>query len=42
LGLAIARQLVLAHGGEITADSEVGVGTVVTVWLPGLPPESGA
>jgi len=34
LGLAIARQLVLVHGGEISATSELGAGTVVTVRLP--------
>jgi len=34
LGLAIARDLVAAHGGEITARSEVGRGTTVVVALP--------
>lgn len=34
LGLAIAKQLVEAHGGRIQADSEVDQGTTVTFLLP--------
>ncbi len=34
LGLAIARSLVLAHGGNISADSTPGEGTIFTISLP--------
>jgi two-component system sensor histidine kinase AtoS len=34
MGLAIARKLVQAHGGEITMDSVEGKGSSVKVWLP--------
>ena len=34
LGLAIAKQLVHAHGGTIDAQSEVGKGTTFTIELP--------
>jgi signal transduction histidine kinase len=34
LGLAIARRLVEAHGGEIRAESENGKGTIMRFWVP--------
>ncbi|MDX1437776.1 MAG: HAMP domain-containing sensor histidine kinase, partial [Anaerolineales bacterium] len=34
LGLAIARQLIRAHGGEITVESQVGAGTRFKITLP--------
>jgi len=34
LGLAIAKEIVAAHGGEIVAESIVGVGSKITVRLP--------
>lgn len=34
LGLAIAKQLVVSYRGEITATSEVGIGTTVSISLP--------
>jgi signal transduction histidine kinase len=37
LGLAIARELVRAHGGELTLASSTGAGTVFRLALPALP-----
>ncbi len=34
LGLTIAKNLVAAHGGDISATSAVGEGTTITFWLP--------
>ncbi|KIL39603.1 histidine kinase [Gordoniibacillus kamchatkensis] len=34
LGLSIAREIIKAHGGTITLDSELGKGTIVTFTLP--------
>ena len=36
LGLAIVKHLVEAHGGRVGAESELGVGTVVTCWFPSM------
>ncbi|MFS0556150.1 sensor histidine kinase [Brevibacillus sp. 179-C9.3 HS] len=36
LGMAIAKQLVLAHGGEITVESKLGSGTVVVMTFPAV------
>ncbi|MFC5302931.1 sensor histidine kinase [Azospira restricta] len=41
LGLPIARDIVRAHGGELTVETEVGKGTTFTVALPYSVPESG-
>ena len=38
LGLAIVKHLVLAHGGELAIESELGQGTTVRVALPGVGP----
>jgi PAS domain S-box-containing protein len=34
LGLAICRNIIEAHGGEIHAESQLQVGTTISVWLP--------
>lgn len=34
LGLTISKQIVEAHGGHISAKSEMGKGTQISVWLP--------
>ncbi len=34
LGLAIAKEIVEAHGGRLRAESVVGLGSKFTVWLP--------
>ncbi|EJL24998.1 sensor histidine kinase KdpD, partial [Brevibacillus sp. BC25] len=36
LGMAIAKQLVLAHGGEIMVESKLGSGTVVVMTFPAV------
>lgn len=41
LGLAISRSLVDLHGGHLSIESEVGVGTTVLVTLPLISPSTG-
>jgi two-component system phosphate regulon sensor histidine kinase PhoR len=38
LGLAIVKHIVNRHRGQLAIDSEVGVGTTISVWLPLTPP----
>jgi two-component system cell cycle sensor histidine kinase PleC len=40
LGLAITKDLIELHGGTLEIDSDIGVGTIVTVLLPDKVPES--
>ena len=41
LGLAIVREIANLHGGLVKVESEVGLGSVFTVWLPLLKREQG-
>lgn len=34
LGLPIVKEIIEAHGGRITVESQVGTGSVFTLWLP--------
>jgi len=34
LGLSLSKQIVDAHGGRITVDSQPGAGTTIAIWLP--------
>ncbi|MBW2695347.1 MAG: response regulator [Deltaproteobacteria bacterium] len=40
LGLSISRQIVDAHGGRLTLETEVGEGTCFVIWLPLEPPDT--
>ncbi len=39
LGLAIAREIMESHGGRLSAESEYGKGTTMTMWFPKKPLE---
>ncbi|MGE3151259.1 MAG: sensor histidine kinase [Nitrospiraceae bacterium] len=34
LGLPIVKEIIEAHGGRITVESQVGIGSIFTLWLP--------
>ena len=36
LGMTIVKEIIELHGGQVSVDSEFGVGTTVTLWLPAL------
>ena len=38
LGLALARAIVVAHGGSIHVRSTPGLGSIFTIYLPSAPP----
>jgi signal transduction histidine kinase len=39
LGIAVARDIIERHGGLLRIESALGSGTLVSMWLPCLPPE---
>jgi signal transduction histidine kinase len=42
MGLSIAREIVERHGGTITFESTLNVGSIVTVRFPRTPPDGDA
>jgi len=40
LGLSICRSIIRKHGGEVTVESQMGVGTTMHLYLPAANPES--
>ena len=34
LGLALAHRIIIGHGGALTVDSQLGQGTIFTLYLP--------
>jgi signal transduction histidine kinase len=40
LGLFLSREIVVAHGGRLSLESDIGKGTAVTISLPGLMSDS--
>jgi CheY-like chemotaxis protein len=42
MGLSVVHGIVTAHGGTVLVESQVDVGTTVSVYLPALPPRAAA
>ena len=40
IGLAVADEIITMHGGSLTLDSQLGVGTTVMITLPAIEPSS--
>lgn len=40
MGLSVVHGIVTAHGGTVLVESQIGVGTMVSVYLPSLPPRA--
>ncbi|MGQ0667934.1 MAG: PAS domain S-box protein [Nitrospiraceae bacterium] len=42
MGLAVVHEIVTAHGGTVLVESEIGIGTTVSVYFPALPSRASA
>lgn len=40
MGLSVVHGIVTAHGGTVLVESQIGLGTTVSVYLPALPPRA--
>ncbi|HXV69638.1 MAG TPA: PAS domain S-box protein [Nitrospira sp.] len=40
MGLAVVHEIVTAQGGTVLVESDIGIGTAVSVYLPALPPRA--
>ena len=42
LGLSMVQEIIRAHGGDVFVESEMGEGSIFTIWLPAAPAPAGA
>jgi signal transduction histidine kinase len=41
LGMSIVKEIIELHGGEVQVESQIGVGTTVTLWLSAASAQDG-